>query len=69
MAYWNAVIQRLDLFAKGAWLVYISGVGLLFLAVLLKKRISWQEWYITVWSCRIFRLDGEHRLLFSTRPA
>ncbi|MED4600153.1 hypothetical protein P9314_05445 [Paenibacillus validus] len=47
MNYWEEVLQRLDLNAKGAWLIYIGGT-LLFLASLwFKRRITWREWYIT----------------------
>jgi hypothetical protein len=45
--YWHDVIQRLGINDKGAWLVYLFGVIFFFLCILLKKRITWREWYVT----------------------
>lgn len=45
--YWNEVIKRLDLTPEGAWMVYLAGVILIPLSLLLKKHLSWKEWYTT----------------------
>lgn len=48
MEYWNAVIQRLDLQAKGAWFVYSTGAILSIVSILFMKRMSWREAYTTM---------------------
>lgn len=73
--YWSEVIKRLGFNEQGAWLVYLAGAILLSLAILLRKRISWKEWYVTfgvvgflAWMADIvlfFQLD----LLDSGKPA
>jgi hypothetical protein len=45
--YWNEVINRLDLTPEGAWLVYLAGAILIPLSLLLKKHLTWKEWYVT----------------------
>ncbi|MEW9109668.1 MAG: hypothetical protein AB2374_09985 [Cytobacillus gottheilii] len=45
--YWNEIIKRLDLTPEGAWMVYLAGVILIPLSLLLKKHLSWKEWYTT----------------------
>ncbi|MBP1156960.1 MULTISPECIES: hypothetical protein [unclassified Paenibacillus] len=47
MNYWGAVLQRLDLHAKGAWLVYIGGTILFLSSIVFKRKLTWREWYIT----------------------
>lgn len=47
MEYWSEVIQRLDLNARGAWLVYSLGTLLVLLALFLKRRLTWREYYVT----------------------
>ncbi|RAV05060.1 hypothetical protein DQG13_04040 [Paenibacillus sp. YN15] len=47
MEYWSQVVQRLDLPAKGAWLVYGLGTLLVLLALLLRRKLTWREYYVT----------------------
>ncbi|MFM9329268.1 hypothetical protein [Paenibacillus mesotrionivorans] len=47
MEYWSEVMNRLDLHAKGAWVVYSTGALLLLLALLLKRKLTWREYYVT----------------------
>jgi hypothetical protein len=44
--YWNGVLNRLDLFAKGSWFIYLTGSILLFLSVTTTKNISRREWIL-----------------------
>lgn len=45
--YWSEVISRLDLTPKGVWIVYCVGAIIVPLSLILKKHLSWKEWYIT----------------------
>ncbi|MDF2921840.1 MAG: hypothetical protein K0R57_754 [Paenibacillaceae bacterium] len=47
MDYWSEVVKRLDLYAKGAWLVYGIGALLLVLALFFRRKLTWREYYIT----------------------
>ena len=42
--YWNGVLKRLDLFAKGSWFIYLIGSILLSLSITTTKNISRREW-------------------------
>lgn len=45
--YWSEVFKRLDLTPEGVWLVYLAGAVLIPLSLILKKHLTWKEWYVT----------------------
>lgn len=44
--YWHGVLDRLDLFAKGSWFIYLTGLVLFLLSIILTKNISRKEWIL-----------------------
>ncbi|MDM5326954.1 hypothetical protein [Neobacillus sp. CF12] len=44
--YWNGVLKRLDIFAKGSWFIYLIGSILLSLSITTTKNISRREWLL-----------------------
>ncbi|PLS02343.1 hypothetical protein CVD27_20405 [Neobacillus cucumis] len=44
--YWNGVLTRMGIFAKGSWFIYIIGSILLFLSLTITKNISRKEWFL-----------------------
>jgi hypothetical protein len=46
LMYWNGVLKRLDLFAKGSWFIYLIGSILLSLSITTTKNISRREWLL-----------------------
>jgi hypothetical protein len=44
--YWNGVLKRFDIFAKGSWFIYLTGSTLLYFSVSITKNISRREWIL-----------------------
>lgn len=44
--YWNGVLKRLDIYAKGSWFIYLTGSILLYLSITTTKNISRREWFL-----------------------
>ncbi|MDU1845687.1 MAG: hypothetical protein E6778_09125 [Niallia nealsonii] len=44
--YWNGVVERLNLTAKGSWFIYLTGSILLYFSITTTKNISRNEWIL-----------------------
>lgn len=44
--YWNGVLKRLDIDAKGSWFIFLTGSISLYLSITTTKNISRREWFL-----------------------
>lgn len=44
--YWQEVLNRMDLTAKGSWFIYLTGAIAFLLSVTVTKNISRREWFL-----------------------